>query len=275
MKKVFSSNDECIHTFAQRTQSEGRTSTKSIFFEGDKLYSYGYHYLLAEFLDDNTIMINDKGYSASTRKHIGMISWASRQYKQFFKKESDIYLVREQIMYLKDKLAKANKPIKYIEQITKLYESYMEYRTYAKIKTKSDEYKEITKIYKALNKPEYLDLIKAEAKKKAKAKKLKDAKALKEALIKFKSGEIRTFRIGNEDYLRLSKDKTMVETSQGVRVDTAEAKKLYQAIENNIDIVGHRIDGYTVTSLNGTLTIGCHKINVDSMHEIGKQLSHS
>ena len=120
MKKVFSSNDECIHTFAQRTQSEGRTSTKSIFFEGDKLYSYGYHYLLAEFLDDNTIMINDKGYSASTRKHIGMISWASRQYKQFFKKESDIYLVREQIMYLKDKLAKANKPIKYIEQITKL-----------------------------------------------------------------------------------------------------------------------------------------------------------
>ena len=272
MRKVFN-NDECIHTFAQRTQSEGRTSNNNIFFEGDKLYSYGYHYLLAEFLDDNTIMINDKGYSSSTGKHIGKVRWATSQYKQFFKKESDIFLVHEQIMDLKDKLARANKPIRYIEQITRLYESYMEYRTYAKIKTKSDEYKEITKIYKALNKPEYLEAIKLEAKKKVEAKKKADKKKLAETLPKFMAGEIRTFRIGNEDYLRLSGD--YVETSQGVRVDKIEAKKLYQAIENNVDIVGHRIDGYTVTSLNGVLTIGCHKINVDSMHEIGKQLSHS
>ena len=49
MKKVFSSNDECIHVFAQRTHEEGRTPNSNVYFYGDKLYSYGSHYLLAEF----------------------------------------------------------------------------------------------------------------------------------------------------------------------------------------------------------------------------------
>ena len=54
MKTVFT-NTDTIHTFAQQTQYEGRNSTNTIFFEGNKIYSYGYHYLLGEFLDRNTI----------------------------------------------------------------------------------------------------------------------------------------------------------------------------------------------------------------------------
>jgi len=271
MKKVFSSASDTIHVFAQRSQEEGRCS--NVFFEGDMLYSYGKHYLLAEFIDSGkAIIINDKGYSSTTNKHIGITIGATRQYKQFYKTETDIHLVRDRILELKGKLARARKPITYINNITSLYEKYMEWRTYSKIKGLSEEYKEIRKIYKALNKPEYLDLIKAEAKKQDERKKQLAKKKLAEVLPKFMNHEIRSFRVGNEDYLRLSKDKTKVETSQGVSVDRLEAKKLYQAIENNIDIVGHRIDGYTVTSLNGTLTIGCHKINRDSVNEIGMKL---
>ena len=77
MKKVFSSNYEVIHTFAQRTHPEGRNSSSSVFFEGDKIYSYGYHYLLGEFLDTNTILINDKGYGNSTSKHISILMGAT------------------------------------------------------------------------------------------------------------------------------------------------------------------------------------------------------
>lgn len=273
MKKVFSSNDECIHTFAQREQQEGRTSSRNVFFEGDRLYSYGRHYLLAEFINDgDAIFINDKGYSVSTSKHIGITIGATRQYKQFFKTQTDIYLVRDKILELKDKLARARKPIQYVTQITELYEKYMEWRTYSNIKGLSDEYKEIRKIYKALNKPEYLDLIKAEAKKQEERKKELAKKKLAEVLPKFMNHEVRSFRVGNEDYLRLSKDKTKVETSQGISVPVKDAKVLFNMIQNKVDIVGHRIDGYTVTSLNGTLTIGCHKINRDSVNEIGLQL---
>ena len=36
MKKVFSSNADCIHTFAQRSQDEGRTPTHSVYFHAGR-----------------------------------------------------------------------------------------------------------------------------------------------------------------------------------------------------------------------------------------------
>ena len=91
MKKVFSSNQACIHAFAQRNQSEG--SSSSVFFYGDKCYSYGHHYELARFIQgvdgSDAIRINDRGYSSSTGKHIGLVQNATRQYKQFFDTHTD------------------------------------------------------------------------------------------------------------------------------------------------------------------------------------------
>ena len=88
MKTVFT-NTDTIHTFAQQTQYEGRNSTNTIFFEGNKIYSYGYHYLLGEFLDRNTILINDTGYSMTTSQHIGLLMGATSQYKQYYKTRVD------------------------------------------------------------------------------------------------------------------------------------------------------------------------------------------
>jgi hypothetical protein len=50
MKTVFSNAQDCVHAFAQRQTPQGRSG--NVFFYGDKIYSYGYHYLLAEFIDD-------------------------------------------------------------------------------------------------------------------------------------------------------------------------------------------------------------------------------
>ena len=72
--------------------------------------------------------------------------------------------------------------------------------------------------------------------------------------------------------MRLSKDKTTVETSQHTRVPVKEAKLLYELILAKKDIRLHKIDGWIVTGINGTLRIGCHNINHDSMHRTGKQL---
>ena len=84
MKTVFSSNYDVIHAFAQQNQYEGRNQTQSVFFYNNKIYSYGHHYLLGEFIDKNTIVINNKGYSNSTSKHISILIGATRQYKQYF-----------------------------------------------------------------------------------------------------------------------------------------------------------------------------------------------
>ncbi len=90
MRTSFPSSSDVIHLFAQKSQDFARCA--NVFFEGNKIYSYGYHYLLAEFVGDY-IVINDTGYSNTTQKHISEIKSATRQYKQFFKSETDLVLV--------------------------------------------------------------------------------------------------------------------------------------------------------------------------------------
>jgi hypothetical protein len=279
MKKVFSSNADCIHTFAQRSLDEGRTSNHNVYFYGDKIYSYGSHYLLGEFINDGeAIIINDEGYSnsTSTAKHIGILWGATRQYKQISKRRTDLDIVHNTVISHKKLLANARKPEFYISSILSLWESLNEYLQYSKAKKykSNKKYKEIKAIVTALNNnPEdYKEKIKLASQKLAKAQKRKDAIKLKEKLSKFNSYEIDSFRVGDEDYLRLSEDGDKVETSQRVSVKRENAKLLYKMIERGIDIQGERIEHYRVTSINGTLKIGCHSINIDSMHKVGKLL---
>jgi hypothetical protein len=43
---------------------------EKVFSSEGVLYSYGTHYALARYLEDGTLLINNKGYSVSTSKHI-------------------------------------------------------------------------------------------------------------------------------------------------------------------------------------------------------------
>ena len=58
MKTVFT-NSEIVHAFNLQDQPHGRTSNGSMYFRDNKIYSYGSHYLLGEFIDDETIIIED------------------------------------------------------------------------------------------------------------------------------------------------------------------------------------------------------------------------
>jgi hypothetical protein len=274
MRTVFSNTHDCIHAFAQRQTPHGKAS--SVFFYGDKIYSFGYHYLLAEFIDDNTIVINDRGYSNTTSKHISYVIGGTRQYKQFFTTKCEIGLVYSQVLSLQSNLAAARKPENYINGILSLWDSLNEYVKYIKSKNipKDTRYKAIKAIVKHLNvdSVQYQQKL-ADAKKKDQAaKKRKEAKQIKEALTKWYNYEVNSFRIGDTDYLRLSLDGENVETSQYVKVSIDEARTLYQLICKGVDITGHRISNYIVNSINGRLKIGCHNIDMDSVHKVGKQL---
>lgn len=273
MRKVFSNASNVMHVYAQRTQTEGRSS--NCFFNGDKIYSYGRHYLLGEFINDGkAIVINDKGYSVTTSKHIAELRAATRQYKQFFTTQCDLNLVHIKVLSLEDSLKNARKPWLYTSQIHSLWTSMNEYIDYTKklyIK-KDDKYKYIKRIVSTLEKEGGLELIQEAKKKEAERVAAKEARQRKEALQKFMSHEINSFRIGKEDYIRLSEDKSLVETTQGVKIPVKSAAVLYQMILDKKDIVGYNIEGYKVTSLNGHLVIGCHNINVKNMHEVGKQV---
>lgn len=262
-------NSDLCHLFASRTETRGTGS--NLFFEHDKMYSYGYHFLLAEYLDADTILINDRYYSSSTAKHQSLIRQATRQYKQYFTRGVDLDLVHSQVMDLSKKILTARKKDIIASKILDLYASCTEFNIKYKVGALTDpKYHEIQDIYKsiAVNKDEYIAAAKAREAKELEALRLK----LKGDVRKFMNHEIDRIdsRKLNVDFIRLSLDLKNVETSQGVKVPLKDAAYLYKMIQANMDINGVAIGGYPVTGLNGVLSVGCHRIDVDNMHEIGE-----
>ena len=276
MKKVFNTSDQVIHLFAQRTQDEARC-TNVYFDDRDKIYSYGSHYLLGEFLDDNTIMINDRSYSVTTAKHIREISYATRQYKQYFTTKTDSHLVLNQLKDLADKLVKARKPGMYIGEAENLYKKYITYCEERGV-AKNAEIEEIYKIFVNDDaKATYKNYLTTEAQKIAEANKVREERAKCKFVVDLKKFlEYRINYIYNnptgEDYLRISQDGLRVETSQNVEVPIEEARSLYKLIKKGVDVKGHKIHNYTVISMNGVLKIGCHHINKHSVQNIGEKI---
>lgn len=286
MKTIFS-NSELVHTFAQQEQQEGKTSNNGMFFHNQKIYSYGYHYLLAEILPDNIVLINDSGFSNSTAKHINLVTNATRQYKQYFFKNICFNNVYNSIIFASIKIVKARKKEVHANEIISKFESFTDFlnefdkamirgnKEYyfqdKKTFLKDEKYKQIKKIYNEIAKDK--DLFVEQAKERELKAKVKAQKEHKELLKKFFAYEINNItKKVDEDFLRISLDKTQIETTQGVRVSIQDAKNLYTMIEQGKDIKGVKIDNYLVLSLNGTLKIGCHQINTKNMHEIGKQI---
>jgi hypothetical protein len=69
--KTFSSHKKASEAFVNQNYESGKAS--NLFFEGKKIYSYGHHFLIAEFVQNSDkkecIFFTKKGYSNSTAKH--------------------------------------------------------------------------------------------------------------------------------------------------------------------------------------------------------------
>ena len=270
MKTVFT-NSEIVHKFNELSQSEGRTPSNSMFFNGNgaKLYSYGYHYLLAEFIDDETILINDKGYSNSTSKHISLVTSATRDKKQFFWSNSDYKNVNNTIKDCLNKLPRATKNKEhYKSTILSTYNSYREYLIYTKQLTKHKKIKEHREIERIILsfKNDY-DNLENTIKEQLKNKSIKDKKKVEKHLKDWKSNKINCLKNNtNFDYLRINGEN--IETSQGVKIPITEAKRVLKLIESG-RVLGTKIDNtYRVLSFNEFLKVGCHNITIKEINYI-------
>jgi len=106
--KRYNNISDVAHAWANKLSSDGKSS--NLYFEGNEIYSYGSHYLLAKFIEVDgleCVWINDKGYSSSTSKHISLVRMASSHYRQFYWSESDQYAVRMTLEKLIKKIATA------------------------------------------------------------------------------------------------------------------------------------------------------------------------
>jgi len=278
MKKVFTNSLAVIHLFAQRSQDEAKCS--NVFFEGNRIYSYGLHYLLAEFISNDkgeeAILINDSGYSVTTSKHIREITHATRQFKQFFTTSTDPVKVAYQLENLAKSLSKAKKPELYISPAENLFSKFNEFQAWkgqTNDKLSSLNINELIKVFRGGNYPEYMLNQSKRIKEAERLKKIQAKKQFKKELKEFFTYERNyIYNSLGEDYVRISPDGLNIETSQRVTIPIKEAKVLYKLIKNGKDIKGFNISGYTVIGLNGVLKVGCHKINIDNMTEIGEKI---
>lgn len=279
------------HAFANNESLNGQSS--NIFFYDNKAYSYGHHYCLAEKFAMFTV-INDKGYSSSTSKHINYMFSALRGQKTFDTTEVVPELVYNSLMSNIEKLKRAHKPDTYIGFIQMYLSSYFDF-------WEKDEYKDINSIcgydctaekngitYKNLisdiansyptNKEDIKTFFAEKEKREKELKDKQDAKNKEKHLQSIK--DFLTYKRYSVEYrpqnfleiLRISKDSLFVETSAGARVNIKSALLLYKMIVAKRDIKGYQIDYYTVISINGTLKIGCHNIDMKSVKKVGNQL---
>jgi len=268
MKTVFT-NSEIVHVFNQQNQYEGRTSNGSMYFYNNKIYSYGSHYLLGEFLDNNTILINDKGYSNTTSKHIYLLIDATRDKKQYYTTKTDYKIVNQSIKEYLNKLVKARKTKDfYLLQIDSTLKMYFQYLEYTKQKTKFKSYKKHRETLRIANKfYNDFDNLKESIKQANLKESIKAKKEIVQRLKDWKNNKINWFtNKTNFDYLRINGEN--IETSQNVKIPISEAKRVLKLIEAK-NVIGQRIDNrFTVTAFNNFLKVGCHNISIKEINYI-------
>jgi len=268
MKTVFT-NSEIVHAFNEQNQYEGRTSNSSMYFYNNKLYSYGSHYLLCEFIDSNTVIINDKGYSVTTNKHISLVRSATSNRKQYFRSKIDYEIVNLSIKDYLKKLVNARKTKDYyLRELDSTFKMYFDYLEFTKQKTKFKKYpqhREILRLYKDFY--NNFDNLEQRIKDSVKKQAIKDKKAIVKKVKEWKSNKIQWFQNKtNTDFLRLKGDN--IETSQNVKISIKEAKRVL-SILNSKNVRGQKIDNrYTITSFNSLLKVGCHNIPLKEINYI-------
>jgi hypothetical protein len=275
MKTVFT-NSEIVHVFNEQNQYEGRTSNGSMYFYNDKIFSYGSHYILGHFIDEKTIIINNKGYSNTTSNHISLIRNATRDKKQYFTNFIETETVLNDTLNDLKKLSGArslNTKNYLTRQLNERFAMYFDFITYKKQKTEKNKLKshrEIKRLYNSFNND--FEALKVSLKETAKKQALKEKLKLQKKLSQWRNHEIKYFNSNTKnDYLRISGEN--IETSQSVKIPINEAKRLLKLIDLK-KIVGQRVNNrFIVKSFNEFLTIGCHNISLKEINLIRTQLN--
>jgi len=280
MRKKFSNNKEVAHVWAQQTQSEGEGS--HFFFVDNKIYSYGYHFEIARFVDykgKTCVLFTSRDYSNTTAKHKSMVRNAIPQNTAVFivpklelSKENhkdNIVYMQTQVSDSLNNLVKTRKHYDSCLDILRLaVNNYNDYKQFFGLKAKSINFDDIII-------PEKLDSIKEKQKavtlKENQRKALDKAKRL-EALTLWANGQPSQYNFYDLPVkLRVKDDQ--IETSRGAKATIQAGRVLYKKIQANEPIQGAKIEYYTVNGIIGdNLVIGCHEIPLTEVSRIAQLL---
>jgi hypothetical protein len=282
MRRVFSNHSEVCHVWAQQKQSQGKSG--NIFFDGVSIYSYGRHFEMARFIDEETVFITSRGYSVSTAKHLSLVRGAV-QHKTVYTVPQFTYHpdnVRYFIEKARDHFDKAKRARKYqdweIQSGREAVETTRAYITKFQVPVPESH----VELWQALHTDTYLNgevqaqlLAKAKAAQAAereeqKQRRLERERKEAEQLEKWMLG---TLPYGRFSAMRLRVHEDEVQTTHGASVPLIEARKLYRALKAGVDVAGQRVGYYTITRVTaGELVVGCHMIPLSEVERIAPEV---
>jgi len=280
MKKVFSNHSEVCHVWANNTDLNAIGRASNIFFEGDKIYSYGRHFILGKWFIHNdrvVTFLNAKSYSVSTSKHqnhlrnaVNGLTFSIRfPYNDNFEiwhlKEVRIHLESEIKDLIKKQLRARNNDY-YIKEIfsktsliTRLNECFPEIVTPINL-FEIEGYREAALYARDLTNSR---------EQREQAKQAKKVEKEKEYLSQWLNGNYNGQLYNLPIHLRLSGDN--IETSHGAKVPLKESLILLNDIRDGKDCKGIKIGNYIVSETTlDYIKIGCHVIKWEIINEFFK-----
>jgi hypothetical protein len=294
MKTVFNSN-QVIHVWASRKQDEGCNPGRSIFFNGNSIFSYGSHFEMARHITEDIVFVTTRSYSVTTAKHLRWVRFAVDHKTVYTVPTFDDHIgnLKYLVGVAQGHYDTARKSIKYgHSSIAHAGAAMLEARSYAtafeiSVKERGQEFIDLwnkladgsylsaedrAKILERANKAQQAEAKRDEARRIA--RELYEAqRAIEEVekLAAWMRGEDTGGYWFAETRLRIKGDT--VQTSKGAEVPTIEARNLYRALKLERDIVGQRVGHFTVSHVDSEVVrIGCHTIPMFEVERIGTEL---
>lgn len=95
MAKWLADIDQVAHYWANKVQAEGRS--KNVFFEGDRIYSYGRHFCMGRHLPGDTVALSTRTYSPSTSRQQSKVRAAVRHLRVVYCHDPDASAASNQL----------------------------------------------------------------------------------------------------------------------------------------------------------------------------------
>lgn len=274
------SNTTVAHNWANQTGKY--TKGSSFFYEGQLLYSYGYHFVVGAISEDGgTAILTNRTYSSSTNRHKSYARSAASHLNRIYCKSPesaikghhgtniDAWAYSVGLLLQKD-IAKCNLH-KLVNDLEAALAPEIAYCAYFDIPLPA-HYTEASAFVEQLkSNPKWFREQELEATKEAR-RIAADTKKFAENLAKFRAGEISYFSSSTQ-YLRLNGDNVC--TSLGVCIKVREFMFHYNRLAHKENLVGTKVDdSYTILSVSDeSVKIGCHRIGRDELDSIAQQIA--
>lgn len=293
MKTVFACH-EVAHIWAQRNpeQTSGRSAgSKSAFFEGNSLYSYGYHYKTAMFVTGKRkavgVLVNSDRYSTTTGQRRSEALQAVSQYKP------NVFVVRRVANSKEDievnledyaeRILEATKTVAMARQRKDLELGYLQ-----RLVDEANRYASFSGSRRKFKVNADLDAIRESvkqinAKERANAKIAAEKERIREQerIDKWLAGEtVYGYNRSGETLLRVKGD--VVETSRGASFPRSHARLGLALVRRTVasgqpwQSNGHtcHLGHYKIDRIeaDGTVRAGCHVVTLEAIERIASQL---